>query len=174
MIHFTGTLPADARIVEETLEEFSGWQAWRLRRAHYGVNPLIVAFKSAGTCYSYKKDDAEIVLMRAIELLKDPSIRFNLFTKNCEGFVFHCMTGRGWQSTQASSIPLPGDLLRIDRFLVKAKYWWGITCLVYQSHQFTFVFEIFFAPKIQDLQSGVHSRRVGLDRLHLRFRRGSN
>ena len=64
VIHFSGTLPEDARIVKCTLEEFSGWQAWRIRRAPYGVSESLLWLKISGTAYAEKSDPKEKILER--------------------------------------------------------------------------------------------------------------
>jgi hypothetical protein len=124
VIHFSGTLPEDARIVQCTLKEFSGWQAWRIRRAPYGVNEALLWLKIAGTAYKEESNASEIVLERARELMRvTDTIRFSIFEKNCEGFVFFCKTGLSWRSIQSEKIPLPVDLIYPHVFLNKALYW---------------------------------------------------
>lgn len=126
VIHFSGTLPADARIKEVSLEEFSGWQAWRLRKAQWGVSPWMAWLKMAGTAFVEKSDPPDVVMERARKLLnQDPPVTFSLFERNCEGFVYYCKTGNDWRSIQASSIPQLSDLIFFHRFLRKAVYWFA-------------------------------------------------
>ena len=123
VIHFSGTFPADARIKRCTVDEFNGWQAWRIRRAMYGLPAHLLWLKMAGTAYGEPSDSPRQVMARAEELMRENKIRFSIFEYNCEGFVYYCKTGHSWRSIQADNIPLPGDLIRLHRFARKAVYW---------------------------------------------------
>ena len=124
VIHFSGTLPADARIKRCSLREFSGWQAFRIRVAYYGLPRHLMWLKIPGTAYAEQSSPGDIVVERARKLLNESeSIRFSIHGKNCEGLAYYCKTGLSWQSIQAMSIPEFGDILRPDRFLRKAVYW---------------------------------------------------
>ena len=122
VVHFIGDSMKDARIRLCSLREFRGWQAWKIRRAMYGVASIWTWIKLAGTAYADQSSPPDVVVKRAMDLVGSP-VTYDLLTRNCEGLAFFCKTGKGWHSRQALRVPAWEDLIKPHRLAWKAKHW---------------------------------------------------
>ncbi|KAL8546103.1 hypothetical protein ACS0TY_005994 [Phlomoides rotata] len=65
-----------------------------LYRFEYGVSKCVFIAKiRGGTCTTAKSDPPEAVIHRAMYLLRNGFVKYDLFTNNCEDFALYCKTG---------------------------------------------------------------------------------
>ncbi|KAF4707379.1 hypothetical protein FOZ63_007602, partial [Perkinsus olseni] len=91
VVHFSGHQATEAAIKLTSLATFAGEQGTSsIKKFEYGCTDDQIESERAGTCSLKMPDPVWMVALRALSMVNNSDVEYNLLEKNCELFCCWC------------------------------------------------------------------------------------